>query len=92
MKRFKKFLALTLATATIASVTAGCGSKTDTASTAPAASAATSATSSAAPAASGEIYYLNFKPEIADVYKKIGDAYKQETGVSLKVVTAAAGT
>jgi len=92
MKRFKKFLALTLATATLVSVTAGCGSKTDTASTAPAASAATSATSSAAPAASGEIYYLNFKPEIADVYKKIGDAYKQETGVSLKVVTAAAGT
>ena len=48
----------------------------------------------AAPAASsgGEIYYLNFKPEIADLYQKIADEYKAETGVTLKVVTAAAGT
>jgi maltose transport system substrate-binding protein len=48
----------------------------------------------AAPAASsgGEVYYLNFKPEIADLYQKIADEYKAETGVTLKVVTAAAGT
>jgi raffinose/stachyose/melibiose transport system substrate-binding protein len=47
-----------------------------------------------APPASGggEIYYLNFKPEVAELYEKIGEAYKAETGVTLKVVTAASGT
>lgn len=38
------------------------------------------------------IYYLNFKPEIADVYDEIAKAYKDEKGVNLKVVTAASGT
>lgn len=38
------------------------------------------------------IYYLNFKPEIADVYDEIAKAYQEETGVKLKVVTAASGT
>lgn len=40
----------------------------------------------------GSIYYLNFKPEVADVYKDIAAAYKDETGVTLNVVTAASGT
>lgn len=40
----------------------------------------------------GEIYYLNFKPEIADVYAEIAAAYEAETGVILNVVTAASGT
>ncbi len=44
----------------------------------------------AAPA-TGEVYYLNFKPEVAETYAKIADAYKAETGNTLKVVTAAAG-
>ncbi len=38
------------------------------------------------------IYYLNFKPEVADVYEEIAKVYKQEKGVELKVVTAASGT
>ena len=38
------------------------------------------------------IYYLNFKPEIADVYDEIAKVYKEEKGVNLKVVTAASGT
>jgi raffinose/stachyose/melibiose transport system substrate-binding protein len=48
----------------------------------------------AAPAASsgGEVYYLNFKPEVAEIYQTIADEYKAETGVTLKVVTAASGT
>ncbi|MEG2703126.1 MAG: extracellular solute-binding protein, partial [Clostridia bacterium] len=41
---------------------------------------------------SGEIFFLNFKPEIADVYTKIAADYKAETGVAVKVVTAASGT
>lgn len=39
-----------------------------------------------------EIYFLNFKPEIAETYDKIAADYKKETGVTVKVVTAASGT
>lgn len=39
-----------------------------------------------------EIYFLNFKPEIAQVYDSIAKDYEKETGVKVKVVTAAAGT
>jgi len=39
-----------------------------------------------------EIYFLNFKPEIAEVYKEIAKDYEAETGVKVKVVTAASGT
>ncbi len=40
-----------------------------------------------------EVYFLNFKPEIADVYEsKIAPAFEAETGIKLKVVTAASGT
>ncbi len=38
------------------------------------------------------IYYLNFKPEVADVYDEIATAYKNEKGINVKVVTAASGT
>lgn len=41
------------------------------------------------PAAATEIYFLNFKPEIASVYEKIAEEYKEKTGVTVKVVTAA---
>ena len=39
-----------------------------------------------------EIYFLNFKPEIAEVYEEIAATYEAETGVHVNVVTAAAGT
>ena len=42
--------------------------------------------------AGGEIYFLNFKPEIAETYNKIAADYEAETGVKVKVVTAASGT
>lgn len=38
------------------------------------------------------VYYLNFKPEVADAYNEIAKVYKEEKGVDLKVVTAASGT
>lgn len=41
---------------------------------------------------SADVYFLNFKPESANVYKEIAEKYEQETGVSVKVVTAAANT
>jgi len=40
----------------------------------------------------GTVYFLNFKPEVAEVYDKIVADYKTETGVDVKVVTAASGT
>ncbi len=39
-----------------------------------------------------EIRYLNFKPEIAEVYDRISQAYEKETGIRLVVETAASGT
>lgn len=60
------------------------------ATAAPQAAATTAPT--AAAATGGELYYLNFKPEVAEIYGKIAAAYKAETGVTLKVVTAASGT
>lgn len=41
---------------------------------------------------SADIYFLNFKPESADVYTQIADVYEKETGIKVKVVTAAANT
>lgn len=38
------------------------------------------------------IRYLNFKPEIAEVYDRIAKEYENETGVKLIVETAASGT
>ncbi|MEE1053041.1 MAG: ABC transporter substrate-binding protein [Acutalibacteraceae bacterium] len=39
-----------------------------------------------------DVYFLNFKPEAASVYKEIAEKYEEETGVAVKVVTAAANT
>lgn len=39
-----------------------------------------------------QIYFLNFKPESAAVYEEIAKKYKEEKGVTVKVVTAAANT
>lgn len=73
----KKLLSAVLAAAMVSTMLVGCGSK----------KADTSKTTAAK-----EIYFLNFKPEIADQYKEIADEYKKETGVTVKVVTAASGT
>lgn len=64
-----------------------CGGATQ----APAATEAPAATQAPVTAA-GELYYLNFKPEVAETYAKIAEAWNAETGNTLKVVTAASGT
>ncbi|MEF9894927.1 MAG: ABC transporter substrate-binding protein [Clostridia bacterium] len=46
----------------------------------------------ASASAAEEIYYLNFKPEIAEVYAKVAAAYEAATGNKVKVETAASGT
>ena len=40
----------------------------------------------------GSVYWLNFKPESDEVLQQIAAMYKDETGVDVKVVTAASGT
>ena len=44
------------------------------------------------PAATGSVYYLNFKPEADEAWQKVAAAYTEQTGVPVKVVTAASGT
>ena len=45
-----------------------------------------------ASAEGGKVYYLNFKPEQAEQWEDLAEAYTDETGVEVSVVTAAAGT
>lgn len=78
MKNYKRLFALALAGVMAAGVMGGCSK--------------TNATGSGTEEKAKEIYFLNFKPEIADKYKAIADEYKQKTGVTVKVVTAASGT
>ena len=40
----------------------------------------------------GKVYYLNFKPEQNEDWQKLAKKYTEETGIEVKVVTAAAGT
>ena len=39
----------------------------------------------------GSVYFLNFKPEADAAWQTLAKQYTQETGVPVKVVTAAAG-
>ncbi len=43
-------------------------------------------------AAKGQVYYLSFKPEVDSIWQGLAQQYTQETGVPVKVVTAASGT
>ena len=76
----KKLTALTLTFCLLLALT-GCQKNTDS-----------SGSGAVADQKGGSVYYLNFKPEVADVYQKIAKAYQKETGVELRVVTAASGT
>ena len=40
----------------------------------------------------GSVYFLNFKPEAADQWTALAKEYTDETGVQVKVQTAASGT
>ncbi len=40
----------------------------------------------------GSVYYLNFKPEADEAWQDLAAKYTEETGVEVKVVTAASGT
>lgn len=74
----KKFLALILALVMALSLVA-CGEKKDDTKTDGDATAI------------GSVYYLNFKPESEDAWQALAKTYTAETGVPVKVVTAASG-
>ena len=42
-------------------------------------------------AATGSVYYLNFKPEAEEAWQALAKTYTEQTGVPVKVVTAASG-
>ena len=87
----KKTIALMLALLLCAAALAGCAQQTEPTPSAP---AQESAAPSGQPSPSGanSIYFLNFKPEIADAYAALAAAYQAETGIKVKVETAASGT
>ena len=97
MKNLKKGIALAMAASLSVCAFAGCQKDGGESSTAPADStgtASTEATSAAAPAdaTGGKVYYLNFKPEQAELWTKLAATYTEQTGVEVKVDTAASGT
>lgn len=95
MKKIKKVLATAMMATMLVGSLAACGATKKSDPTTTATTKASGETTTAAEvkeATVDEIYYLNFKPEIAQVYELIAKEYEAETGVKLKVVTAAAGT
>ena len=88
----KKLFALLLAMAMVLSM-AACGNSAPAATEAPATEApVVEAPATEAPAAAGSVYYLNFKPEADAAWQELAAQYTAETGVEVKVVTAASGT
>ena len=82
----KKLIALLLVLAMALSLVA-CGGSEEAAETKAAAAEGEAAASTEA----GSVYYLNFKPEADAAWQELAAAYTAETGVAVKVVTAAGG-
>lgn len=93
----KKLVSLMLVTSMVVAMLAGCGSNNKTEepeATAPDTTEETEPVEEATeePAAGeGSVYYMNFKPEVDEQWQGIAAAYEEETGVPVKVVTAASG-
>ena len=92
----KKLASVLLCAVMAASMLTGCGNSGDAAATTPATDsktdAATTEVADTTAAADGSVYYLNFKPEVDEVWQTLAKEYTEETGVPVKVVTAASGT
>lgn len=101
----KKIIAMLLALVMVLGL-AACASKTEPAQpeeTTPAETETPATTEETTPAeteteepaateATGSVYYLNFKPEADEAWQKLAATYTEQTGVPVKVVTAASGT
>lgn len=75
--KVKKFLSIALASVLSVAMLTGCSSSNDS--------------SGSGSSDKGSVYYLSFKPEQEKQWKEIAKKYKEETGVEVKVVTAASG-
>ncbi len=84
--KLKKLTSFALASLMVAGTLTSCGSEEPTTETPATGDTAAESTEG------GQVYYLNFKPESAEVWNEIAAAYTAETGVPVKVQTAAAGT
>ena len=80
--KMKKFLAVCLSALTVTGMLAGCGGAKD-------GDTSSAGAEKKGSSAEGSVYYLNFKPEIADQWEEIAAKYTEETGVPVKVKTAA---
>lgn len=85
----KKIISLITLCAIILAFTACGKNDTPTPSTSP---SSTAQPQSDVTATAKEIYFLNFKPEVGQIYEAIAKEYEAETGVKVKVVTAASDT
>ena len=81
----KKLFALLLTLAMVLSLAACGGGKKEEKP------ADTNAPATETPAATGKVYYLNFKPEADQAWQDLAKLYTEQTGVEVKVVTAASG-
>ena len=84
----KKLIAMLLALVMVFGLVACGGSKTEETQAAAAETAAAAAESTGA---TGSVYYLNFKPEADAAWQELAATYTAQTGVEVKVVTAAGG-
>lgn len=89
--KLKKVLAVAMVAAMAAGMLAGCGSKSNEGAGTAGGSAAEAETKGEDKGETGSVYYLNFKPEVASVWEEIAQKYTAETGVPVKVATAASG-
>ncbi len=88
----KKLIAMLLALVMVLGLVA-CGSEKPVETNAPdAGTQAPVSQENETPAATGSVYWLNFKPESDEALQKIATLYTDKTGVPVKVVTAASGT
>lgn len=87
----KKIIAMLLAVVMVFALCA-CGSQPAADNTPAEESKAPAEETPAASSAEGSVYYLNFKPEADEAWQKVAAAYTEQTGVPVKVVTAASGT
>ena len=85
----KRLFALALTAAMALTLLAGCGGDTSSAGSV---SGSETGSGSGGNTAAGQVYYLNFKPEQDAQWQELAELYTQETGVPVKVVTAASNT
>lgn len=75
--KMKKMLAVIMTAVVATGMLAGCGSSSDE--------------KASGKEADGKVYYLNFKPEADEYWQELAEAYTDETGVPVTVLTAASG-